>query len=226
MKLVLICGAWGSGTSVVTGALVRMGYHAPGPFFWSNDPRTPNTYECLPFIELVRKLVSGTTLELSVPSRDVVIEELAAFKENVLCNACRQRGVSDDGPVVLKHPLSAVILNEITQVFDTRLIVVLRPLDQIEETRRRRNWSSVYGEAGAKARLYAHLQPHRDARHARDGREVQRAAEAPAGLPRGHGTIHPPRPLGGPQGGCPVLHRRAALRKARRCRLAPEGAHI
>jgi hypothetical protein len=159
MKLVLICGAWGSGTSVVTGALVRMGYHAPGPFFWSNDPRTPNTYECLPFIELVRKLVSGTTLELSVPSRDVVIEELAAFKENVLCNACRQRGVSDDGPVVLKHPLSAVILNEITQVFDTRLIVVLRPLDQIEETRRRRNWSSVYGEAGAKL-VYTHIFNH------------------------------------------------------------------
>lgn len=159
MKLVLICGAWGSGTSVATGALVRLGYHAPGPFFLSNDPRTPNTYECLPFIELVRKLVSDTTLQLSVPSRDVVLEELAAFKETFLRQACRQRGVSEDGPVVLKHPLSAVILNEITRVFDARLIVLLRPLDQIEETRRRRNWSAVYGEAGAKL-VYTHIFNH------------------------------------------------------------------
>jgi hypothetical protein len=159
MKLVLICGPWGSGTSAVAGSLARIGFHAPGPFFQSNDPRTPNTYECIPFIETVRKVVSCASLEISVPSRDAVIEELGSFREGYLRDACRQRGMSEDGPILLKYPLSAVIIGEIARVFDTRLIVVLRPLDQIEGTRKRRNWLPIYGEAGAKL-VYTHIFNH------------------------------------------------------------------
>ena len=159
MKLVLVCGAWGSGTSVVAGALVRIGCHAPGPFLQSNDPRTPNTYESIPFIDTVRSLVSDTTLELSAPSREAVIEALARFREGFLREACRQRGVSEEGPVLLKYPLSAVIIGEIARAFDTRLIVVLRPLDQIEDTRKRRNWHPTFGDAGAKV-IYTHIFNH------------------------------------------------------------------
>src|SRR5262249_36941354 len=159
MKLVLVCGPWGSGTSVVAGSVVRIGCHAPGPFFQSNDPRTPNTYECIPFIETVCKVVSNTTLEISAPSRAAIIEELGTFRDGYLRDACRQRGMSDDGPVLLKYPLSAVIIGEINRAFDARLIIVLRPLEQIEETRRRRNWPPIFGEAGAKI-VYTHIFNH------------------------------------------------------------------
>lgn len=159
MKLVLVCGAWGSGTSVAAGALVRIGCHAPGPFFQSNDPRTPTTYECIPFIDMVRALVSDTTLELTVPSREAVVDALARFRENFLREACRQRGVAEDGPILLKYPLSAVIIGEIARAFDTRLIVVLRPLDRIEATRKRRNWHPNFGEIGAKV-IYTHIFNH------------------------------------------------------------------
>jgi len=159
MKLVLICGPWGSGTSAVAGAVVRIGCHAPGPFFQSNDPRTPNTYECIPFIETVRKVVSCTTFEISVSSREAIVEELGTFRDNYLRAACRHRGVSEDGPILLKYPLSAVIIGEITRAFDTRLIIVLRPLDRIEDSRKRRNWPPILGEAGAKL-VYTHIFNH------------------------------------------------------------------
>ena len=159
MKLVLVCGSWGSGTSVVAGLLVRIGCHAPGPFFQSNDPRTLNTYESIPFIEIVQRLVSNTTLALSAPSGNAVIEALGRFKQGFLREACRRRGVSEDGPIMLKYPLSAVIIGEIASVFDTRLIVVVRPLGQIEDTRKRRQWPAIFGEEGAKV-IYPHIFNH------------------------------------------------------------------
>ncbi|MDG1708137.1 MAG: hypothetical protein P8H03_05210 [Emcibacteraceae bacterium] len=47
-------------------------------------------------------------------------------------------------------PLSSICLPEICKIFETKIILVHRPFEEIEASRTRRNWPALYGEAGAK----------------------------------------------------------------------------
>jgi len=57
-------------------------------------------------------------------------------------------------PLFLKYPPSALLIPEICQVFDTRLVYVLRPMQAIEATCERRSWAAQFGAAGAQV-LYS-----------------------------------------------------------------------
>ena len=59
-------------------------------------------------------------------------------------------------PIFLKYPLSALVVRQLCEVFDTKLIYVMRPLDDIERTRLRRNWLPYFGAEGA-AVIYNHM---------------------------------------------------------------------
>ena len=61
MRAVLVCGPWGSGTTAVAGLLERLGAVGFGPYFHTNDPRTPNAYEFLPFRALITRFASEKT---------------------------------------------------------------------------------------------------------------------------------------------------------------------
>ena len=54
LKVILVCGPFGSGTSVVAGLLDRMGAFGLGPYFETDDPKTANSYESVPFRETIR----------------------------------------------------------------------------------------------------------------------------------------------------------------------------
>jgi hypothetical protein len=56
----------------------------------------------------------------------------------------------------LKYPLSAALIPQLCQVFNTRLVYVLRPLREIEATRVRRGWAEQQGSAGAQ-RIYSYM---------------------------------------------------------------------
>jgi hypothetical protein len=60
---------------------------------------------------------------------------------------------------MLKHGLAALFLPELCEVFDVRLVGVLRPLADIEATRLRRKWWPSFGEAGARV-IYRALFDH------------------------------------------------------------------
>ena len=68
MKLLLVCGPFGSGTTAVAGLLANMGAVGPCPYHRTNDPRTPNSYELVAFRELVVALVSEETMLLKPES--------------------------------------------------------------------------------------------------------------------------------------------------------------
>ena len=59
-------------------------------------------------------------------------------------------------PIFLKHPLAALVIPQICQTFKTRLVYALRPLRDIEATRRRRKWLEQYGAKGA-GTIYSHM---------------------------------------------------------------------
>ena len=48
IKLILVCGPFGSGTTAVAGVLAGLGLPGIEPFV-SNDEHTPNTFESIAF---------------------------------------------------------------------------------------------------------------------------------------------------------------------------------
>jgi hypothetical protein len=155
-RLVLVSGPWGSGSTAVTGALVHAGLIGFGPYFQTNDPRTPNSYEWLPFRACIQRFVSESTLALTTPSVETVRSALQSLCDDILV---QRHGAYDprcDPPLVMKYALSALLLPVIAEVFDLRLVVVTRPLPAIEATARRRGWGPQFGAAGAEL-VYAHL---------------------------------------------------------------------
>lgn len=150
-RLILVCGPWSSGTTAVSGMLSILGLNGLGPFFQTNDERTKNSYESIAFRDMVMSVASEQTVSLTV-EREAALAAVTAFRDRVVRGEFGE--FSDDHPLFLKYPLSALLLREICQVFSTRLVYVLRPLREIEATRQRRNWSENLGAKGA-GRIYS-----------------------------------------------------------------------
>jgi hypothetical protein len=143
MQLILVCGPWSSGTTVVAGLLERLGLRGLPPYFVTSDPRTPDSFESMDFRRLIGELIDESTLRMRV-DWSVAQQRLLEFRE-------RLEQQADDGatPLFLKYPPSALLIPEICQAFATRLVYVLRPMKAIEATRERRNWQAQFGAAGA-----------------------------------------------------------------------------
>ena len=143
MQLILVCGPWSSGTTVVAGLLERLGLRGLPPYFVTSDPRTSNSFESMDFRRLIGELVDENTLRMRV-DWPVAQQRLLEFRKSLEQQA-------DDGaaPLFLKYPPSALLIPEICEVFATRLVYVLRPMQAIEATRERRSWQVQFGAAGA-----------------------------------------------------------------------------
>ena len=148
IKLLLICGPWGSGTTAVAGMVARLGTDTIEPYYTTSDPRTRNSYESLPFLKIVQRYASERTLKRKVPSERIVAA-LSDFHDRIARGEFGRRERRNPAPIFLKCPVSALLLPEICAVFDTQLVYVNRPLEDIEKTRMRRMWSEQYGRAGA-----------------------------------------------------------------------------
>ena len=143
MQLVLVCGPWSSGTTVVAGLLERLGLRGLPPYFVTSDPRTPNSFESVEFRRLIGELIDEDTLRMRV-DWPVAQQRLLEFRQHI-----EQQAGGDATPLFLKYPPSALLIPEICRVFETRLVYVLRPMQAIEATCERRNWEAQFGAAGA-----------------------------------------------------------------------------
>jgi hypothetical protein len=149
MRLLLVCGPWGSGTTAVAGLLERLGAVGFGPYFQTNDPHTGNAYELIPFRDLIRRFVSEAALALLEGGAEDVEAALRWFRGRIESQALGPYDLASGRPIFLKYPPSVLVLPQICSVFDTKLITVERSLAQIERTRLRRKWAAHYGEQGA-----------------------------------------------------------------------------
>jgi hypothetical protein len=146
IKLILVCGPFGSGTTAVAGVLAGLGLPGIEPYFVSNDERTPNTFESIAFRETLQRIVSEETLSFK-PG----VERGAEIK-------CLHDRIDTLGhtTIFLKHPLSAMLILDLGKTFELKLVYVLRPLADIEATRQRRNWFAHTGMAGAQV-IYSRM---------------------------------------------------------------------
>lgn len=154
MKLVLVCGPFGSGTTAVAGLLARLGATGFGPYHHTRDEHTHNTYELIAFKELLQRLASEETLSL-VPGIDVKAA-LDGFRARIAAQEFGPYDAASARPIFLKHTLAALVIPQICEVFETRLIYLIRPLRDIEATHRRRQWSGPFGAKAAQV-IYSRM---------------------------------------------------------------------
>lgn len=149
MKIIFVCGPWGSGTSAVTNIILRLGSVGLTPFFTTRDPKTGNSYESIVFRKLLLSLASERTFSVQ-KEKDVVLAEFKKFQDYLRDLVLKSEIDFVRRPIVLKHTLSCLFLEEIDKIFDAQFIFVRRSIDEIEAGRLRRNWASFFGTEGAK----------------------------------------------------------------------------
>lgn len=155
LNLVLVCGAWGGGTTAVAGMLSMLGMPSIPPYLATNDDRTKNSFESIAFREVVDQLASMETLSVTA-NKEARLQKIQAFSDYLAKHDALKDRDGGVKPFFLKYPLSAMIINEICAVFNTRLIYVIRPLEAIERSRVRRAWFEQLGQKGAKV-LYSSM---------------------------------------------------------------------
>jgi hypothetical protein len=154
MKLILICGPFGSGTTAVAGMLARLGATGFGPYHQPADSLTANSYELVAFRDLLLGVISEQTLTLTAAGD--VKAALEQFRNRIVRQELGAYGEKSATPIFLKHPLAALIIPQICAAFETRLVYLIRPLRDIETSRQRRKWPLRYGAEGASI-IYSHM---------------------------------------------------------------------
>jgi hypothetical protein len=150
MRLILVCGPWSSGTTVVSAMLSQLGARGLPPYLRTNDPLTENSFESRDFRAMIGELIDENTLTMRVdwPAAQA---RITAFREQL------EATIGDVGePLFLKYPLSVALIPEICAAFSARLVCVVRPMAAIEATRVRRGWAPQFGAAGARV-LYPRM---------------------------------------------------------------------
>lgn len=148
VKTIFVYGPYGSGTTAVTGVLMRLGCKTYGALSKTNDPRTPTSLEDLEFKNMLHELIDENSLDVR-PGVTVkmALEKLTNFYSSLLKH--KQNEPLNENPFILKHPMACVIAPQIHTVFKPKYVYVTRPLKDIENSRIRRKWSIVFGSKGA-----------------------------------------------------------------------------
>lgn len=154
-ELVLVCGPWSSGTSAVAGVLENLGIRGLPPYFRTSDERTKNSFESIAFRDVVMGVAAEESVALNGATLAEAVDRLRAFRNGAIGKGFGGTAGKSE-PLYLKYPLSAVLIPQISQVFNTRLVYVLRPVREIEATRARRRWPAHQGGAGAQ-RIYSYM---------------------------------------------------------------------
>ena len=129
--------------------MANLGCLSVGPFFESSDPKTTVTFESIAFRKLILQVASEEDVCVRDHDRSTIIPRLRALKAVIEEGVLRNPGIAGDPPIILKHPLSCLIIRELAAVFDAKFIFVERDLQEIEKTRERRRWAPHFGSQGA-----------------------------------------------------------------------------
>lgn len=152
---ILILSSWSSGSPMVAGFLGECGGFLCPPFAKSLNPDQPNTYESEMYRGMVSATVNEYSFEFKVDPR-IFRNGFKSWYAQQVENASKlgkQR-------IVLNHPLSVFLLDEICQIVDPIFLVVTRPFEKIEATRAKQNLQPSYGKDGAQLiyeRAYSYL---------------------------------------------------------------------
>lgn len=146
VRPILILSSWGAGSSAVSGFFGECGAHLCPPFLESTTPQISKSYESQFFAGMCLATINEWTFE---PRVDKSIFK-NGFKSWYL-KEVEEANQNSAHRIVLKNPLAAFLLSEITEVVDPIFVVVTRPFDKIEETKVLQKWPDNQGRIGAQA---------------------------------------------------------------------------
>jgi hypothetical protein len=144
IKAVIIISAWSSGSTAVAGYLDKCGAYTCPPHLNTIDERTPNSYEPLIYRRELGKLFDDFSFEEIGNPADFINFFEAWWDEE--CAKAKKLGCSH---IILKHPLQTFVLPYLKKKLNPSFVFITRPYDEIEETRKRRNWHPSLGAEGA-----------------------------------------------------------------------------
>lgn len=147
MPYIFVVGAWGGGSTEIAGILNSLGCPSQSPFRPKGDGSTGAGFQSEAYHNLLLSFIDEEKLDYKVKDRVKVIEALTVFRD------CLPQTTM---PFFLQHPLSALILPEISEVFKPRFIFIYRPFKEIEANRLRQKRPSHMGRDGAQT-LYTHM---------------------------------------------------------------------
>jgi hypothetical protein len=152
-QIILVLGAPGGGTSATAGVLAELGVPVPGPYERNDDPRTPCSYESSTFTHIIQHAVNEHTLEYTDGYPGRLVQELHDLKNEVTRSRLVRWKRDERRRVAFKRPMAAFCLRELIEIFEPTVIVVRRPLEDVERTRLRRAWPVPHGPERAPAIL-------------------------------------------------------------------------
>lgn len=148
VHVIALLSGWGCGSTAVAGFLQQCGAFSCPPHWRTNDERTPVSYEPAALRAALVACFDEPTLAVQPPHSDfrgAFSRWLAGEKQRAASKGCTR--------IVLKHPLLCLVVRELEEVASPDFVIVTRPFDAIEATRKRRGWLDVHGASGA-GRLY------------------------------------------------------------------------
>ena len=134
-------GAFGSGTSAVTGALELLGCHTCPPHVRTNDPRTPNAFEPVSLRNIIISDFDESRMQYTRTDRRSMPSILKAWLINERARTNK--------PLAVTMPHLCFYVPEIVAMWNPVFILIERSLEDIEKSRLRRNWPPYLGAAGA-----------------------------------------------------------------------------
>ena len=160
MQTIFILCSYSSGSSAITGFLEKCGAHTCPPHYWTRDSQTKVSYENIALKEKLESLFPLDSSPMFQQKGD--LQTFSSFfskwyaMQKVICKGIGKHIIS------IKHPLTVFVLEQILQTVDNpHFIILTRPLEEIENTRLRRNWTEVYGRKGAQI-IYEKISEHMD----------------------------------------------------------------
>ena len=84
-NIILVLGAWGSGTTAVTGVLDHLGAYTCPPHFNTNDPKTLCSYESVNLRHILHRYINEEKM-LVMGSRENLISEIVQWLNYVFNN--------------------------------------------------------------------------------------------------------------------------------------------
>jgi hypothetical protein len=156
-QIILVLGAPGGGTSATAAVLAGLGVPVPGPYEQNDDPLTPCSYESSTFTHIIQRAVNEHTLEYTDGYQGRLTQELHDLKNEVTRSRLVRWKRDQPRRVAFKRPMAAFCLPELIEIFEPTVIVVRRPLEDVERTRLRRAWPNGHGPERAPAILHMAL---------------------------------------------------------------------
>ncbi len=151
--VILVLSSWSSGSSSIAGYLSNCGAFPCPPFYKTNDPLTPISYESQGLRKLLIEHFDEHTLKRKFPGVEFV-SQYKSFLESAMVKFKE----TEDERILLKHPLLIFFLEEIRKLHPIKVVVVTRSLELIEQSmlRRKWEWNPMYGKKGAQI-IYNHI---------------------------------------------------------------------